>query len=152
MVSSLTGKLHFDDPLEAAQLHGGCGAWGVLFVGLFADKNYVGEIYGGGRPYGLFMGGGGKLLAAQLIEILVITGWVSVTMGSLFFALHKFNLLRISPEDEIAGMDVTSHGGMAYIPQDGSEHMMHMTSMNGVKRPGEFNGAGDGGFHDSAPV
>jgi Amt family ammonium transporter len=125
-------RLRFDDPLEATQLHGGCGAWGLLFVGLFADKNYVQEVYGGGdRPYGLFMGGGGKLLGAQIVEILVIAGFVSVTMGLLFFALHKLRLLRISPEDEIAGMDVTRHGGVAYIHQDGSEHMMNMTNING---------------------
>ncbi|KAH9550508.1 hypothetical protein CY35_10G075600 [Sphagnum magellanicum] len=131
-LNRLAARLRFDDPLEATQLHGGCGAWGLLFVGLFADKNYVREVYGGGdRPYGLFMGGGGKLLGAQIVEILVIAGFVSVTMGLLFFALHKLRLLRISPEDEIAGMDVTRHGGVAYIHQDGSEHMMNMTNING---------------------
>ena len=143
----LVARLKFDDPLEAAQLHGGCGAWGLLFVGLFAEKNYVLEIYGGGdRPYGLFMGGGGKLLAAQIVEILVIAGWVTATMGPLFYALHKFRLLRISPEDEIAGMDVTRHGGTAYIHADGSEHMMHLSSINGLKRPNDHNG------NDQTPV
>lgn len=140
-------RLKFDDPLEAAQLHGGCGAWGLLFVGLFAEKDYVQQIYGwGDRPYGLFMGGGGKLLAAQIVEILVIAGWVTVTMGPLFYALHKLRLLRISPEDEIAGMDVTRHGGTAYIHADGSEHMMHLSSINGLKRPHEHNG------HDQMPI
>ncbi|XP_073124219.1 ammonium transporter 1 member 2-like [Henckelia pumila] len=116
----LAEKLEYDDPLEAAQLHGGCGAWGLLFTGLFANKAYVIEAYGGdpGRPHGLFMGGGGKLLAAQIIQILVIIGWVSVTMGPLFFALKKLGLLRISSENEMAGMDMTSHGGMAYIYHD----------------------------------
>jgi len=128
-------RLKFDDPLEAAQLHGGCGAWGLFFVGLFAEKNYVLEVYGGkhDRPYGLFMGGGGRLLAAQIIEILVIFGWVSVLMGLLFLALHKAKLLRISAEDEMAGMDVTRHGGTAYIHADGSEHHMHMSTINGDK-------------------
>jgi Amt family ammonium transporter len=128
--------LHFDDPLEAAQLHGGCGAWGLFFVGLFAEQNYVLQIYGGdgSRPYGLFMGGGGKLLGAQIIEILAIFGWVTVTMGPLFFALHKFHLLRITPEDEMAGMDVTRHGGQAYIHQDGSDHVMHMSTINGTEK------------------
>ncbi|XP_073293362.1 ammonium transporter 1 member 2-like [Primulina huaijiensis] len=116
----LAEKLEYDDPLEAAQLHGGCGAWGLLFTGLFAKKAYVNEVYQGlpDRPHGLLMGGGGKLLAAQIIQILVIFGWVSVTMGPLFFALKKLGLLRISNEDEMAGMDMTSHGGMAYIYHD----------------------------------
>ncbi|KAL2482281.1 Ammonium transporter 1 member 2 [Forsythia ovata] len=58
--NKLAEKTKYDDPLEAAQLHGGCGAWGVLFTGLFAKKTYVNEVYQGRpeRPYGLFMGGG----------------------------------------------------------------------------------------------
>ncbi|KAJ4731299.1 Ammonium transporter [Rhynchospora pubera] len=64
----LAEELKFDDPLEATQLHAGCGAWGILFTALFAREKYVNEVYPGrmGRPYGLFMGGGGSLLAAQL--------------------------------------------------------------------------------------
>ncbi|GMJ02013.1 ammonium transporter 1;1, ARABIDOPSIS THALIANA AMMONIUM TRANSPORT 1 [Hibiscus trionum] len=117
--NKLAEKLKFDDPLEAAQLHGGCGAWGVLFTGLFASKKYVREVYST-RPvhYGLFMGGGGRLLAAQIIQILVIVGWVSVTMGTLFYILHKLGLLRISADDEMAGMDLTRHGGLAYVYHD----------------------------------
>ncbi|KAK6911291.1 Ammonium transporter AmtB-like domain [Dillenia turbinata] len=116
----LAEKLKFDDPLEAAQLHGGCGAWGLIFTGLFAGKKYVNEVYPGSpdRPYGLFMGGGGKLFAAQLIQILVIFGWVSFTMAPLFYGLHKINLLRVSTDDEMAGMDLTRHGGFAYVYHD----------------------------------
>ncbi|KAM7488406.1 hypothetical protein LguiB_025890 [Lonicera macranthoides] len=114
----------YDDPLEAAQLHGGCGAWGVIFTGLFATEKYVNEVYSGrpGRPYGLFMGGGGRLLAAHIIQILVIIGWVTATMGPLFFGLHKLKLLRISPEDEMAGMDMTRHGGFAYVYEEDELH------------------------------
>ncbi|KAL0402549.1 UNVERIFIED_CONTAM: Ammonium transporter 1 member 2 [Sesamum latifolium] len=122
--NKLAEKLKYDDPLEAAQLHGGCGAWGVLFTGLFAKKGYVNEVYPGkpDRPYGLFMGGGGRLLAAQIIQILVIVGWVTATMAPLFLVLHKLRLLRISSEDEMAGMDLTRHGGMAYIYHDEDEN------------------------------
>ncbi|ESR33650.1 Ammonium transporter 1 member 1 [Citrus sinensis] len=118
--NKLAEKAKYDDPLEAAQLHGGCGAWGVIFTALFAKEKFVNEVYPGkpGRPYGLFMGGGGKLLAAHVIQILVVAGWVSATMGPLFFVLHKLKLLRISPEDEMAGMDLTRHGGFAYVYHD----------------------------------
>ncbi|KAL9269841.1 Ammonium transporter 1 member 2-like protein [Drosera capensis] len=117
--NKLAEKLGYDDPLEAAQLHGGCGAWGLLFTGLFAAKRHVHEVYGTTRqPYGAFMGGGGKLLAAQLIEILVIFGWVTVLMAPLFYGLKMLKLLRISPEDEMAGMDLTRHGGFAYVYHD----------------------------------
>nr|CAH67993.1 OSIGBa0157K09-H0214G12.4 [Oryza sativa] len=121
-LNALAARLKFDDPLEAAQLHGGCGAWGILFTALFARQKYVEEIYGAGRPYGLFMGGGGKLLAAHVIQILVIFGWVSCTMGPLFYGLKKLGLLRISAEDETSGMDLTRHGGFAYVYHDEDEH------------------------------
>ncbi|CAM8979719.1 unnamed protein product [Rhodiola kirilowii] len=125
MFNKIAEKLEYDDPLEAAQLHGGCGAWGLIFTGLFATKTYVGEIYGPDRPFGLFMGGGGKLLAAQIVIILVIIGWVSATMGPLFFGLKKLKLLRISREDEMAGMDMTRHGGFAYIYHEGDDPSSH---------------------------
>nr|WRI20320.1 hypothetical protein [Fagopyrum tataricum] len=129
--NKLAEKLKFDDPLEAAQLHGGCGAWGLIFTGLFATKKYVGEVYGGSdRPYGLFMGGGGRLLGAQLIQICVVFGWVTVTMGPLFYGLHKLRLLRISSEDEMAGMDMTRHGGFAYLYHDDDD----MSSKPGFTR------------------
>eukprot|EP00250_Pteridium_aquilinum_P004119 c14351_g1_i1 orf=231-1769(-) len=121
----LAEKLKFDDPLEAAQLHGGCGAWGLIFVGLFANENYVKEAYvrSTPTPHGLFLGGGGKLLAAQIIEVLVIGAWVTATMWPLFMILHKFNLLRISAEDELHGMDLTRHGGFAYYHnEEDSQH------------------------------
>ncbi|KAI4306617.1 hypothetical protein L6164_029878 [Bauhinia variegata] len=116
-------KLHYDDPLEAAQLHGGCGTWGLIFTGLFAKEEFVVQAYDSGvkgvtRPYGLLLGGGWGLLGAQVIEILVIVVWVSVTMGPLFYGLHKLDMLRISTNEEVAGLDISSHGGYAYAPQD----------------------------------
>lgn len=50
----LAEKLKYDDPLEAAQLQGGCGTWGIIFTDLFAKKEYVNEVYPGlpYRPYG----------------------------------------------------------------------------------------------------
>ncbi|CAF2158614.1 hypothetical protein HID58_025351 [Brassica napus] len=121
--NKLAEIVQYDDPLEAAQLHGGCGAWGLIFVGLFAKEKYLNEVYGEtpGRPYGLLMGGGGKLLGAQLVQILVVAGWVSATMGTLFFLLKRLGLLRISEKDEMAGMDMTRHGGFAYMYYDNDD-------------------------------
>ncbi|KAJ8647509.1 hypothetical protein MRB53_000532 [Persea americana] len=123
----LSLKLKYDDPLEAAQLHGGCGAWGLIFTGLFAKEEFVVQAYDSGeigakRPYGLLLGGGWGLLGAQVVEVLVILLWVSVTMGPLFYVLHKLRLLRISIDDEVAGLDISSHGGYAYAghPDDGN--------------------------------
>eukprot|EP00879_Flechtneria_rotunda_P013286 GHRR01013874.1.p1 GENE.GHRR01013874.1~~GHRR01013874.1.p1 ORF type:complete len:375 (+),score=80.53 GHRR01013874.1:903-2027(+) len=106
-------KLRIDDPLSASPMHGICGMWGVLFTGFFATEAYVGQAYVNGR-YGAFMGGGGHLLACQIIGILVISGWVITLSGTLFLILKFLNLLRISPEEEQAGLDVSKHGGSAY--------------------------------------
>ncbi|GLU08260.1 hypothetical protein SLE2022_251830 [Rubroshorea leprosula] len=130
----LAEKFKYDDPLEAAQLHGGCGAWGVIFTALFATEKYVKEVYPSRPPrYGLFMGGGGKLLAAHVIQILVITGFVSATMGTLFFILHKLKLLRISAEDEMAGMDITRHGGFAYVYHDNDDSLKNGIQMKKIE-------------------
>lgn len=136
----LAEKVKFDDPLEAAQLHGGCGAWGVIFTALFAAEKYVNEVYPiqgkSTRPYGLFMGGGGRLLAAHVIQVLVILGWVSATMGPLFFILHKLKLLRISSEDETAGMDMTRHGGFAYVYHDEDDSNKNSIPMRKIEPAG----------------
>ncbi|XP_027089997.1 ammonium transporter 1 member 3 [Coffea arabica] len=120
-------KLGFDDPLEATQLHGGCGAWGLIFTGLFAKEEFIIQAYNSGdssvsRPYGLLLGGGWGLVGAQVIELLVIFGWVSITMGPMFYTLHKLKILRISVEEEVAGLDISSHGGYAYnaLQQEGN--------------------------------
>lgn len=60
-------KLKFDDPLEATQLHGGCGVWGLIFTGLFAEQEFVVQVYDLGasrvsKPYGLFLGADGVWL------------------------------------------------------------------------------------------
>ncbi|KAG5127563.1 hypothetical protein JHK82_028398 [Glycine max] len=90
--------VEYDDPLEARGSFTAGAERGVSFTGLFAKKEYVEEIYDGGRPFGALMGGGGRLLAAQVIQILVVCGWVTATMAPLFYGLHKMKLLRISRE------------------------------------------------------
>uniref|UniRef100_A0A0E0DCT8 Ammonium transporter AmtB-like domain-containing protein n=1 Tax=Oryza meridionalis TaxID=40149 RepID=A0A0E0DCT8_9ORYZ len=57
-------------------------------------------------------GGGGRLLGAHIVIILVIMAWVSFTMVLLFLVLNKLGLLHISAEDKMAGMDQTCHGGL----------------------------------------
>ncbi|PON42403.1 Ammonium transporter [Trema orientale] len=114
MLSILARKLQFDESFGAAQLHGGCGVWGLIFTGLFAKKEFVIRVYrnyreSDGRPFGLLVGGGWGLLGAQVVEILVIVGWVTMTMGPLFYILHKLRILRISTDDEeITSIDIPS--------------------------------------------
>ena len=113
-------KLKIDDPLEAAPMHGACGAFGVFWVGLMAKKEYVLQVYGdcdgecANRDYGVFYGGKGNLLGAQIVGIICIALWVGGLLGMFFFALKKMNCLRTTAEEEAMGLDESKHGGSAY--------------------------------------
>ena len=64
--SKLLLRLQIDDPLEAFPMHGACGAWGCLMVGLFATEGHVAFAYSL-TEYGVFYGGSGKLLGNQIL-------------------------------------------------------------------------------------
>ena len=97
-------KLKIDDPVGAIAVHGGCGITGTILVGFFATGK--GEY----TAKGLFYGGGAKLLGTQLIGILSIVAWVAVTMTIVFFIIKKTIGLRVTPAEEIEGLDPTEHG------------------------------------------
>ena len=97
-----------DDPLDAFAVHGACGFWGTLAVGIFSASDYA---YGSGP--GLFYGGGNAFVAA-IVCLLVETAWVVITSALMFLPLKMTGLLRVSAEIEAAGMDVSKHGGSAY--------------------------------------
>lgn len=98
-------KLKVDDPVGAVAVHGACGIVGTLLVGLFATGG--GEYQG---VKGLFYGGGFKLLGTQALGILAIVAWVVVTMTIVFFVIKKTVGLRVTPAEEIEGLDPTEHG------------------------------------------
>ncbi len=108
-----------DDPVGAVSVHGVCGVWGTLSVGLFAryDDGYLGQ-----DSAGLFYGGGGAQLVVQLILVGVVVAWTLLTMGTLFAVLRRFGILRVSAQEEALGLDLTEHGIGAYpadvLPRD----------------------------------
>ena len=67
-----------------------------------------------GVDYGLFYGGRGTLFVANLAGPIIIVAWVAATSLVLFMILKFFGIFRVSEEVEIAGSDVSKHGGMAY--------------------------------------
>ena len=99
--------LHIDDPVGAASVHGVCGAWGTLAVGLFAQ-----EAYGGVN--GLFYGGGFGLLGVQAVGVLSVAVWVGASALILFGVLKAVKLLRVSPDEEMRGLDIGEHGIESY--------------------------------------
>ncbi len=102
-------KLKIDDPVGAISVHGVCGAWGTLSLGLFSFAN------GENAPkLGLFMGGGAEQLVAQATGVLSVLGWALVT-GAICFLGIKYTIgLRVTREEELEGLDFGEHGNEAY--------------------------------------
>jgi len=104
-----------DDPVGAISVHGVNGLWGMIALGLFADGTY-GDGFNGvaGAVKGLFYGGGASQLTAQLIACVVVVVW-AFGMHYIFFTVQKKTTgLRSSEADELAGLDVTEMGVLAY--------------------------------------
>jgi ammonium transporter, Amt family len=105
-----------DDPVGAVSVHGTCGAWGILALGLFADGRY-GEGFNGvnGGVRGLFYGDSGQL-GAECIGLLANAAWVG---GVAFGALRVIGAMvgnRAPVQDQVDGLDVAEMGGPGYAP------------------------------------
>ncbi len=91
-----------DDPVGAISVHGVCGAFGTLMVGVFSTVG------------GLFYGGGAKLIGIQAIGVLAVGAWALATGFILFKILKATTGLRVSRRIEEEGLDVYEHGESAY--------------------------------------
>ena len=102
MTSNKIKKLKIDDPLDAFAVHGICGIWGTLAVGLLDYER------------GLFFGHGFWQLGYQCLGIIVCIFWSGILSSLLFFFLKRINWLRIDEDIEIVGIDQCDYGGKAY--------------------------------------
>ena len=100
-----------DDPVGAVSVHGVCGVWGTLAIGLFARHD---DAFLGRDNAGLFYGGGFDQLLVQAIGVLLIAAWVLGTSAILFKVIKSTVGLRVSEEEELAGLDVSEHGSPGY--------------------------------------
>jgi len=115
-VAFVENVLKVDDPVGAISVHGANGLWGVLAVGLFADgtSNYGGSWNGvAGSVTGLFYGDASQL-AAQLVGISTLLGFVFTFSFALNLALEFFMGHRVSAESEVAGLDLPEMGQLGY--------------------------------------
>jgi Amt family ammonium transporter len=101
-------RLKVDDPVGAVSVHGICGVWGVLAVGLFAreDSDFWKQ--------GLLYGGGPDQLISQIIGAVSIVAFTAVATGILFLAIKSTIGLRVSDQEEIEGLDIHEHGAPGY--------------------------------------
>lgn len=92
-------RRQIDDPVGAISVHGVCGAWGTLAAGLFNAGGVTLAIVG-----------------TQLLGIVAAFVWVFGTMFAFFKIVDATVGMRVSAEEEIAGLDVFEHGNEAYGP------------------------------------
>ena len=98
-------KIKIDDPVGAVSVHGVNGAWGTLAAGIFN----IG-------------GTSAKIIGVQLLGIGSCFVWTFGTAMVMFLIIHKTIGLRVSPEEEIEGLDFSEHGGNAYPDFAGASH------------------------------
>jgi ammonium transporter, Amt family len=110
--------LRIDDPIGAVPVHGICGIWGTLSLGLFASGQY-----GATGPLGpdnsaplagLFYHGGMTVLKAQMIGSGIVTLSTFGVSLALMYAVNAMGMLRVSREGELHGLDLHEHGISAY--------------------------------------
>jgi Amt family ammonium transporter len=115
-VAFVESRMKVDDPVGAISVHGTCGLWGVLSVGLFADgtSNYGGAWNGvNGSVTGLFYGDASQLVA-QMVGIATLIGFVFTFSFVLNWILDVFLGQRVSAESELAGLDLPEMGQLGY--------------------------------------
>jgi ammonium transporter, Amt family len=97
-------RLKIDDPVGAISVHGVCGAWGTIAVGLWPVLGF-----------GLYAGAESSL-RVQLLGAGVAFAWAFPSSLLIFYAVKKTVGLRVSAEEELQGLDITEHGMLAYPP------------------------------------
>ena len=95
-------RLRIDDPVGAFPVHGLCGIWGTLAVGLFPKDG------------GLFYGGGFGQLGVQCLGVVACLAFTAVTMWVVFKVIDATVGLRVSHETEMRGLDLDEHGMESY--------------------------------------
>ncbi|WP_425398817.1 ammonium transporter [Aeoliella sp.] len=92
-------KAKIDDPVGAWPVHGLCGIWGCMAIGILPNTH---------------LAKGNTTFGVQLIGTVSICAWAFVTMFILFSIMKAAGILRVSAEDEQAGLDISEHGMQAY--------------------------------------
>jgi Amt family ammonium transporter len=124
-----------DDPVGAISVHGTCGAWGVLSLGLFSDGTY-GDGFNGveGTVRGLFYGGASQFVA-QIIGTATCFAFIFGASWAFFKVYDMVFGMRVSPEIELEGLDVPEMGGHGYPEVQGPATLVHSMGVSTPKTP-----------------
>lgn len=103
-------RIKIDDPVGATSVHLCCGIFGTICVGLFAKEGVTSL----STKNGLFYGGGFELLGIELLGIIAVGAFVFASSSIVWLVIKKTIGIRVSREEEIAGLDIGEHGNAAY--------------------------------------
>jgi Amt family ammonium transporter len=137
----LTEWFRVDDPCGAFAVHGACGIWGTLSLGLFAAGIYglpgaSGADTSGGRVTGLFYGGETDQLVAQIKGSATIIVCTAAAGLLVMFGLKAIGMLRVSEAGELEGLDIHEHGAPAYHPEPAYEGYSPIPAAVGARNGG----------------
>ena len=102
----LLDKLKIDDPVGAVSVHGACGVWGTLAVGIFPALGF--SLYGGAES--------DISLMSQMIGVGAAFAWAFPVSFGIFYLIKITVGLRVSEKEEMEGLDIHEHGMLAYPP------------------------------------
>lgn len=105
-------KIKADDPVGATSVHLANGVFGTLCVGLFADPTVCPAA--SVVKAGLLKGGGFAQLTPQIIGVVAVGGFVAIVSTVFWYAIKMTVGLRVTEDEEIEGLDLGEHGGVAY--------------------------------------
>jgi Amt family ammonium transporter len=108
----LVERLGIDDPIGAIAAHGLAGVWGTLSLGLLAAPSLVERI--GVGEAGLLYGGGLHQLGVQALGLVAVGAFTFTAAFAVLFAMKAAAGIRVTPEVETAGLDVSEHGMWGY--------------------------------------
>jgi Amt family ammonium transporter len=114
VAAEIVERVRIDDAVGAFAVHGACGIWGTLAVGLFAEPSltYITQMAGQG---GLLVAGGGvSLLGVQAVGSLATVAWTGITGVVMFGALRLVNRLRVDKKADAIGIDFYEHGASVW--------------------------------------
>ena len=112
--TAVKSKFGYDDALDAFGVHGIGGTLGAILTGVFATRAVSQPVF---NPNGLPLGviEKGSLLMGQFVAVVVVWVYAIVVTFIILKVLDATMGLRVSPNDEIQGLDVTQHGEEGYI-------------------------------------
>ena len=103
-------RLKIDDAVGAFSVHGACGAFGTLMIGIVGSEALMTAFVDSGNPVQSLLDGGSlDTLIAQVVGVVAVAVWVGVTSFIMFAALNAVNILHVDPEADRIGIDAYEH-------------------------------------------